>query len=746
VSLPPHLLLVALFEAGLAAGLARFPDVLVVGMMAAVAGCGLLRRDTLVLAGAALAGLLIGTAARLETARSCAARLPAGLVTFAIRVQEPVQSGLTAARPLGLGCRGSITARLQAREPVAAGTRLRVVGRWIPSTRFGGRPEGILVVRAHASIPSTPSLAERIRTATARSSARLYGERSGLVEALLMGRRGGIEPELNATFARSGLVHLLSISGFHVGLLFAWALALLRAVGMRRGPAYAAAVAFAAVYVVWLGWPAPAARAALLAALGAWCRTRQRHPSTSALLGTTILMVTLLDPWAITDLGAWLSVSALWGSMHFMRWTDRALGTNPVLRVGAASVGATLGTAPLTAAGLGAVALAGLLLNFLAIPVAAIAVPAVLLSLLLFPVVPGLAAPLAAGGGLALGALERLAVFGAAMPGAALVEEPGVGAALPWIGILVASLWITGRRNTVAEASRRLGALGALLGLGTLVPILPRLMGDEPSGLTLHFLNVGQGDAALLRTPAGHWILVDAGPVERGRDAGRRVVLPFLMRHGVRRLTLAVVSHAHADHMGGMPAVLGRIPAELLLEPAVPVPDRAYGALLALLEERGISWGAARAGDSLVVDGVVLRVLHPDTTWAGWGVDLNEDSAVLLVRYGAFEALLTGDLGIEAESLVARQAGAVELLKVGHHGSEGSSGVPFLASVRPGVAVVSVGANRYGHPAPGAIRRLQAAGADVWRTDREGTVTARVVDSILLVRGRRGERRYPIRP
>jgi competence protein ComEC len=218
------------------------------------------------------------------------------------------------------------------------------------------------------------------------------------------------------------------------------------------------------------------------------------------------------------------------------------------------------------------------------------------------------------------------------------------------------------------------------------------------------------------------------------------------MRHGVQRLALAVVSHAHADHMGGMPAVLGRVPADLLLEPAVPVPDRAYGALLTLLEERGVAWGAARAGDSLIVDGVVLRVLHPDTTWSGWGVDLNEDSAVLLVRYGAFEALLTGDLGIAAESLVARQAGTVELLKVGHHGSAGSSGTPFLAAVRPGVAIVSVGTNRYGHPAPDAIGRLQAAGADVWRTDREGTVTARVVDSILLVRGRRGERRYPIRP
>jgi competence protein ComEC len=699
-----------------------------------------------VFSAAALAGLFIGIGARLNAAASCAARLPGGLVTLAVRLREPVHSGLAAARPLELGCGGTVTVRLQSDQPIPAGARLRVVGRWIPSTGLGGRPDGLLVVRQHTAMPSAPSRAERLRTATARSSAALYGDRAGLVDALLMGRRGGIDPELNAMFARAGLVHLLSISGFHVGLLFGWALAILRAAGVRREPAYAAAALCSALYVVWLGWPPPAARAALLAALGAWCRTRQRHPSTTGLLGATILLVTLLDPWALTSLGAWLSVSAFWGSIHFVRWSDRALGPRPVLRIGAASLGATLGTAPFTAAGLGAVALAGLLLNFVAIPVAAIAVPAVLLSLLVFPVAQGMAEAFAAGGGLTLAALERLAGIGAALPGAAVVDEPGVRAALPWIGILGASLWIMSRRNTAAEAARRLGMVAAVLGLGTLAPILPRLLGDEPSGLTLHFLNVGQGDAALLRTPAGRWILVDAGPVERGRDAGRRVVLPFLMRQGVRRLSLAVVSHAHADHMGGIPAVLGRIPADLVLEPAVPVPDPAYTSLLTLLEARDIRWGVARAGDSLVVDGVVLRVLHPDTAWSGWGADLNDDSAVLLVRYGAFEALLTGDLGVEAESLVARQAGAVELLKVGHHGSDGSSGAPFLAAIRPRVAVISVGTNRYGHPAPGALRRLEASGAAVWRTDRDGTVTVRVVDSILLVRGRRGERRYPIRP
>jgi competence protein ComEC len=146
------------------------------------------------------------------------------------------------------------------------------------------------------------------------------------------------------------------------------------------------------------------------------------------------------------------------------------------------------------------------------------------------------------------------------------------------------------------------------------------------------------------------------------------------------------------------------------------------------------------------VDGVRLLVVHPDTTWARWGEDLNDDSVVLLVRYGSFEAVLAGDLGIRAESLLAGRMGRVDLLKVGHHGSAGSSGIPWLRELRPKAAVVSVGPNRYGHPSPAAMQRLAASGVEVWRTDRDGTVTVTVGDSAMTVRGRRGTRTFALRP
>jgi competence protein ComEC len=740
------ILLILVFEAGLATGLSRF--------VAPVAAIVVLVGVALPLHGARLAllapfgalGLLLGTLSRDFSRSSCAAIQPAGPATLSIQLLEPVSDGVAAGLLLDPKCHGAITVRVRAGRLLPAGSRWAMRGRWIPSARFGGRPDGIFVVAEFSPRPAFPGPPARLRTWVARTAERLYGARAGLVEALLLGRRGGIDPELNAAFARSGLVHLLSISGFHVGIVFGWTLLLLRLLRVRRGPASAAATALVLAYVAFLGWPAPAARAALLCTVGAWSFARQRQPAPFALLGVTCLGVTLLDPWAVFDLGGWLSASAFWGAMHFTRWSDRSLSAAPGWRMLFASLGATLATAPLTAAALGSVALAGIMLNFVAIPLAALTVPAVLASVLLAPWLPPVAAALAAGGGLGLAGLEALARAGSALPFGAIVGNGGPRAAAPWLAVLLVTLWAMGRRNTSRRAALRAGWVLGVCALASALPLNRLRPPDTGHSLTLHFLSVGQGDAALIRTPAGRWILVDAGPADERHDAGREVVLPFLIRHGVTRLAGLVLSHAHLDHVGGAPAVLRRIPADFILEPAEPVSEPHYLGLLDLAAERGYRWSPGRAGDSLVVDGVSIRVLHPDTTWTRWHDDLNDDSVVLLIRQGAFEAVFAGDLGVRAESLLAGKVGSVDLLKVGHHGSAGSSGAPWLGELRPKAAIVSVGPNRYGHPAPAALARLAEAGVEVWRTDRDGSVTVTVADSSMTLRGRRNTRRYPLRP
>ncbi len=743
---PPIVLLVVAFEAGLATGLSHFLAPILVIPLLTVTGILLSRRGSDWIPWTALLGVGLGIVGRSAAFRSCAAQLPAQEMTLTIALREPVESGLAEARVLQPSCPGTITIRVRGEQLLPAGSRWSATGRWIPSRRLGGRPDGIFVVQRLSNRGGTPEPSDRLRTWTTRTIASLYGQRAGLVEALLVGRRGGIDPGLNAAFARSGLVHLLSISGFHVGIVFGWVTLILRGLTVRRGAAGGIAAGVVFGYVAFLGWPAPALRAAFLAGLGAWCIMRQRHPAAIPLLAATCLGVTLVDPWAIFDLGGWLSAAAFWGALGFTRWSDRALGERAGWRMLFASLGATLSTAPLTAAGLGAVALAGIALNFVAVPLAAVAVPAVLASVLLYPLVGPVAGALAAGGGLGLAALEALARAGSRLPFGAVQMVPGPAAALPWLGVLGVVLWAFGQRNTSRRALLRLGWAAGALGVVTLAPLPHWFSTDGGSGLALHFLSVGQGDATAIRTPAGRWVLVDAGPADERRNAGRDVVAPFLIRHGVKRLAAFVLSHPHLDHDGGAPVVLRDFSADVIIDPAHPVVEPHYFELLDLAAERGMRWRPGRAGDSLLLDGVRFDVLHPDTTWSGWGNDINDDSVVLRLRYGAFEAILAGDLGVRAESLLAGKVGAAELLKVGHHGSAGSSGTPWLREIGAQVAVIEVGPNRYGHPSPETLGRLAEAGAEVFRTDRDGTVVVLVAESTMTVRSRRGAKTFPLRP
>jgi competence protein ComEC len=709
----------------------------------------LVRRPPLTLfAGAFLLGRLSGELARFQERNSCVVRLPAGLIRLKVHLLEPADSGggRLAVQPLGAQCRGSVTARWPGGHPTNAGLVAQIKARWIPGPGIAGRPSGTLVVAQVGRPSGVANVSDRLRGALAHSSLSLYGARAPMVDALVLGRRTGVDRSLQDRFAQSGLVHLLSISGFHVGVITAWVFLIARLLHFGRGPSLALAAAMSVSYVAFLGWPAPATRAAALAVILALSRVRQRRVEPNALLAATCLGVLVLDPWAIVDLGGWLSAAALWGATTFSGWTDRTLGPRPWGRTLGSSIGATLATAPITAAALGAVAIIGIALNLIAIPLAAIAIPGVLASLAIFPVLPGLAGALAGGAGLGLHLLEVLATFGAAVPGGHVIMAAELRSAWPWVLALAFSLWAMGRWNTLAESLRRWSWAGVAGLWIALVWAWAPLSTDTGSGLALHFLDVGQGDGALLRTPAGHWVLIDAGPRGEHNDAGRRVVIPFLTSHGVRELAMAFVSHAHADHLGGVPAVLARFPVGLVVEPGEQVPDPLYWEFLDELAAEGIAWHQGHRGEHFVLDSVSFTLLHPDSRWPGWGEDLNEDSLVLLVEYGAFQGLFAGDAGFPAEAEMRGRTRRVDFLKVGHHGSRGSTGDEWLDSLQPRAAVISVGQNnKYGHPSRETLDRLLRHRVAIWRTDRDGAVTVITDGKQMTVQSRTGSMTYDVR-
>jgi competence protein ComEC len=739
----------------------------VAGLLAAVAGgtaLGLLVPHPWIILGAAsVAAVLVGAiapvavvwslamllgaghgiAARAEDAEGCRSQLAPGPAELTVVLEEPTTArAVILATPLGLSCRGPILLRWPDSREALAGQVMAIEGRW--TIRPGAlRADGLLVVDRFGARGARQSSVRRLRNWLGLTIDRLFGPRAGMVGALVLNTRGSIDPELMQSFARAGLVHLLSISGFHVGLIAGWIVLIGRALRRPKLQAELCAVIVAVVYVGFIGAPAPALRAAILAAIGLVERWRQRAVSPGPLFAFTALLVVLVDPWALLDLGAWLSVTALFGATGATRWVIQAGWSSTAARIVAASVGATVATAPVAAAALGNVSVIGIGLNLVGIPLAAVAVPGVLATLLAAPIASGVARSMAAGSGLTLNLLESLAVGGARAPGAAVVVDAGVSAGLVGVFVVIAAVWVAGRPNTGAEAARRAAWLVAPI---PLVMLLFGLVVRPHHGqhLTLSFLDVGQGDATLIETPHHHAILIDGGPVSRGRDAGLRVVVPAIRRLGIGRLDLVIVSHAHLDHYGGSAAVLRAVPTDLVAEPGEAVHDAGYIGWLDEIDRRERRWTALRAGQHFTIDGVGFEVLHPDPGWVGWGEDLNEDSVVLRLKSGRFDAWFPGDAGILVEETLAGRVGRIDLLKVGHHGSRTATGAAFLGEAAPTVAVVSTGPNRYGHPSPEALGRLAAARADVWRTDREGTVTVEVLDSTMRVSGRRGVRTYPL--
>src|ERR1700674_2124300 len=269
----PGILLTFAYGAGLATGLLHFGTP--IGAATVLAVAPLLRHQLpTILAAGAMLGRVSAELAWVVEGWGCASRLPPGRIGLRVRLLEPADpsGGRPMVSPLAAGCTGSVTASWPAGHPMAAGLDAVVEGIWIPRSDAAGRPGGTLAIRSIGPPSGEPSPGARLRTGLAEASRSLYGARAPLVDALMLNRRGSVDPDLQQKFADAELVHLLSISGFHVGLITAWVFLFGRLFRLSRPRAFVLAALASAVYVGFLGWPAPATRAAALAGVVALCR------------------------------------------------------------------------------------------------------------------------------------------------------------------------------------------------------------------------------------------------------------------------------------------------------------------------------------------------------------------------------------------------------------------------------------------------------------------------------------------
>ncbi|NML17506.1 DNA internalization-related competence protein ComEC/Rec2 [Azohydromonas caseinilytica] len=545
---------------------------------------------------------------------------------------------------------------------------------------------------------------------------------AGVLAALAVGDQAAIDRADWALFRATGTAHLMAISGLHI-TMFAWPAALAVGAAWRRGPvlrwwpapraALWGGVALAAAYALLAGWGVPAQRTVWMLASAALLQALGLHWPWPLRLMAAALVVGALDPWALLQPGFWLSFAAvglLMASEPARPAVSESTGAAADAPADSPAVGlarrgaallraglrtqliATVGLAPLTLLLFQQVSVVGLAANLLAIPLVTLVItPLALLGVLWAPLWSVAAALLSA----LVAVLSALA----AVPGAVW----SAAAAPAWVqaaGLLAGLL-------LVVPLPWRL----RLLGLPLLLPlVLPPPQRPPPGQFEVLAADVGQGSAVLIRTHDS-LLLYDSGPqYGPGRDAGQRVLTPLLQALGERRIDTLVLSHRDMDHAGGGASLLAAFPVgELLssLEPQHP------------LRQGGTPHRRCEAGQQWQRDGVSFTVLHPGAAaYAQPRLPTNALSCVLQVRDAAGRRLLlTGDIGAAQEAaLLERDPAALRsaLLLVPHHGSRGSSSAGFVDAVSPAVAVIQAGHhNRFGHPAPEVVQRLQALGTEV---------------------------------
>ena len=579
------------------------------------------------------------------------------------------------------------------------------------------------------------AIRDRVRQSLARHVA--TPDARALLQALLLADRSAIESATLEAFRETGLMHLLAVSGLHVGLvgltLYGLLKPLLGRLGWRRRriewTRSLLTLAILALYVVVAGASVSVTRAFVMVAILIVGRTTERRVDTLSSLALAAIVLVIARPAALFDVGFQLSFGAVAALVTMTPLFNAALpdrvrqSTAGTLVVGSVttSLAATLGTAPALLAHFGRLPLGGLILNLPAIPLTALTLGGGL-GCTLFAPVPPLAAAFGAVADLSARALLWVTEVGAATLGWA-VYDGTLDAPSVLIAVVLALLAISVWRRPVARRRLALTAAASLaVGLWT-----GFARGEGKPTMNVVFLDVGQGDATLVQTPNGRAVLVDAGLRSPYVDHGTRTVLPHLRRYGVGRLDALVLTHADADHIGGAASVLRAVPVGRLVVNGARGESDLWREVIATADSLGVPVQPASAGDTLSVDPAVrIRVLGP----TGPMSSPNDASVVLRIEHGRTRWLLTGDAEVAGEAALVARYGpylSADVVKVGHHGSRTSSTAGLVAAVgRPEIAVVSVARkNRYGLPDEEPLARWTATGAQVVQTSDQGAIWLR---------------------
>ncbi len=551
---------------------------------------------------------------------------------------------------------------------------------------------------------------------------------NGVMKGLLLGERGEIDPDIRARFQQIGVVHILAVSGLHVGFILLILTLVGKTMRLNEGLRTSLIILGLIFYMGLTGYPSSVVRAGIMAILYVTGKYLEKEVNPWNIIGVTAFLILLWKPDELFSPAFQLSFGAVAGILFIYprlqqweavssRW--KRLRQVRVLRLATdlmgLSLGAQMGTFIPVMLLFRTFPVWGLMANLFIVPLTGLAVTSGILTIAAYYIHPFLGASY---GGTAWGFLyvmNMISKFFSALPFGSLP--------LGKLTLVDAAALLVFIFCVISPAKRYWSRL-VMAALAVFI-IFQWQQVFAHRDIRLTFLDVGQGDCSIIED-GDHEIIIDSGYAGFGKDYGQRVLLPYLKYRGITHVDLLILTHPHADHIGGAVSLLNTMKVSTLWEPQTISHSKLTKEVQQAALKAGCKIDAPSPGNVYQLGDVKLTILYPDSLTSVNSKNLNNTSLVVKVDIVGKSFLFMGDAELPVEerldglSLIKN----MDLVKIGHHGSTTSSGEAFVEKTRPAMGIVSVGkGNKFGHPAPAVIHRWESVGSRIYETEKDGAVT-----------------------
>ena len=554
-----------------------------------------------------------------------------------------------------------------------------------------------------------------------------------------LGDRRRIQENTYSTFIESGTAHILAVSGLHMGIVFV-SVSYMLGLFIRRPRLRNVLVMTVIFFFAFMaGTRVSSMRAAIMIALYLMAEILDREPDAPTALSIAAIIFTLHDPDVLRDPGFQLSFASIASLLLFRAPLSERLYRLPgIFRDGLSSTLAVqIVPFPLAITLFHVFPVIGIIINLLVIPLLGVILWLAFLTSATAFILPGAAPLFGHAAAPFIYFIAQFTQYAADFPyGHIYLTSPTIWAILVYF-CAAACLWVA--------LTRQLHRFRYYLAAGGLILLMPFFWKPWSTPAEATFLDVGHGDAAVIRTPEGQTWLVDTGDNNEFVDTGRRVIAPYLWANHISRLDAIFLSHPDRDHMGGTPYILEHFTVGVLYLGPTSFDTPLENEILAICEQRGIPVLRLKQGDVLSLDDTKLTVLYPTVNGMAGASD-NDQSLVFQVSWPGMDLLFTGDIEKAGEAAVTKLVNPVGMVKVPHHGSATSSSPAFVQATRPSIAVVSVGRRgRRSVVRQEVLDRWEAVGAQVYRTDRMGSIRVQTGPDGLEISQARVDKGFPVR-